>query len=90
MDATSRTMVRKESRQGREFEDKKKSHIVRTAILYVRWNEEVLQTIVHFVGERTIKWFGLARRSRGSGSDTAAAARRKKEKETLTWFHTNP
>ena len=84
MDATSRTMVRKESRQGRELGDRKDCNIVRTAILYVRWNEEVLQTVVHFVGERTIKRLGLARHSRGSDSDTAAAAGRKKRRETLT------
>lgn len=75
-------MVRKESRQGRELGDRKKCNIVRTAILYVRWNEEVLQTVVHFVGERTIKRLGLVRRSRGS--DTAATARRKKKREMLT------
>jgi hypothetical protein len=77
-------MVRKESRQGRELGDRKKCNMVRTAILYVRWNEEVLQTVVHFVGERTIKRLGLVRRSRGSGSDTAATAQRIKKRETLT------
>jgi hypothetical protein len=58
-----------------------KCNILRTAVLYVRWNKEVLQTNVHFVGERTIKRFGLVRRSRGSGSGTAPAAARRKRGE---------
>jgi hypothetical protein len=85
VDAISRTTVRKERRQGRELGDRKKCNIVRTAVLYVRWNEEILQVVVYFVGERTIKRLDLAWRSRGSGSGTAAAAvRKKKKRETLT------